>query len=319
MFACTAAVVCCTLFATVTARRGQTVAQTGPTTIADWREDVVEVTGDPALTLGTSTSGGGSSCCNGPYTTDHLPSYNTVKGPREIPLNVILELNQVKNVSELFSKFMPDTNKNDAQKLYATIGFQGRTELNVERKATMIPKPAGCSVESQTVSLKDTDDQSLYYYPTCTRVNRCGGCCAHDLLGCQPTKVETLNFEVLVSQYNEDGKLQFKGRKTVSIDQHLKCKCGCVVKPENCTPLQTYYPNECRCTCSNEEDRDKCNDEYNLKLWNSATCTCQCREIKECTSGFAFDYNTCGCEALRMRIKNPGYEFNRNTYSLGGT
>lgn len=63
---------------------------------------------------------------------------------------------------------------------------------------------------------------------------------------------------------------------------------------QDCTPLQTYYPNECRCMCSNEEDRDKCNEEYNLKLWNSATCTCQCREIKECTSGFGFDYNTCG-------------------------
>lgn len=36
----------------------------------------------------------------------------------------------------------------------------------------------------------------------------------------------------MVSQYNDDGKLEFKGRKTVSIDQHLKCKCGCVVKQE---------------------------------------------------------------------------------------
>lgn len=36
----------------------------------------------------------------------------------------------------------------------------------------------------------------------------------------------------MVSQYNDAGKLEFKGRKTVSIDQHLKCKCGCVVKQE---------------------------------------------------------------------------------------
>lgn len=62
----------------------------------------------------------------------------------------------------------------------------------------MIPKPAGCSVEVQTISLKDTDDSSLYYYPPCTRVNRCGGCCSHDLLGCQPTKSEALNFEVRI-------------------------------------------------------------------------------------------------------------------------
>ncbi|KAF0750820.1 vascular endothelial growth factor C-like [Aphis craccivora] len=324
MSACTASLsavfVCCALLVAVAARRGQNAAR--PATTADWREDVVHTTGGGGLRLRDSiTSGGSSSCCNGPYTTAAAAStsHNTAVGPREIPLSVIFELNQVTNVSELFSKFMPDTNIDEAQTLFATTGFQSRTALNVERKSTLVPKPAGCSVELQTISLKDTDDQSLYYYPTCTRVNRCGGCCAHDLLACQPTKVDTLNFEVMVSQYNDAGKLEFKGRKTVSIDQHLKCKCGCVVKQEDCTPLQTYYPNECRCMCSNEEDRDKCNEEYNLKLWNSATCTCQCREIKECTSGFGFDYNTCGCEALRLRIKNTGYEFNKNTYSLGGT
>lgn len=66
--------------------------------------------------------------------------------------------------------------------------------MTVEASST--PKPAICSVESQTINLKDTDDPSLYYYPPCTRVNRCGGCCVHDLLACQPTKTETLNFEV---------------------------------------------------------------------------------------------------------------------------
>lgn len=37
-----------------------------------------------------------------------------------------MELSQVKNVSELFIKFMPDINMHDAQKLYTTIGFQCR-------------------------------------------------------------------------------------------------------------------------------------------------------------------------------------------------
>uniref|UniRef100_A0A2H8TGL1 Platelet-derived growth factor subunit B n=1 Tax=Melanaphis sacchari TaxID=742174 RepID=A0A2H8TGL1_9HEMI len=238
MFACTAplsaaAVVCCTLLVTVAARRGQNAAR--PTTTADWREDVVHTPGDGLLP--SDTSGGSSSCCNGPYTTAAAAaaspsSYSNAVGPREIPLNVIFELNQVTNVSELFSKFMPDVNLDEVQTLYATTGFQSRTAPNIERKSTLVPKPAGCSVELQTISLKDTDDQSLYYYPTCTRVNRCGGCCAHDLLACQPTKVDTLNFEVMVSQYNDVGKLEFKGRKTVSIDQHLKCKCGCIVKQE---------------------------------------------------------------------------------------
>jgi len=39
-----------------------------------------------------------------------------------------MELNKVTNVSELFIKFMPDTNMNDAQKLYTTIGFQSRLQ-----------------------------------------------------------------------------------------------------------------------------------------------------------------------------------------------
>lgn len=111
-----------------------------------------------------------------------------------------MELSQVKNVSELFIKFMPDINMHDAQKLYTTIGFQYRNSCDSEIKTTLIPKAASCSIGLRTISLKDIDDVSLYYYPMCTRVNRCGGCCGHDLLACQPIKIETLNFEVMVIQ-----------------------------------------------------------------------------------------------------------------------
>ncbi|XP_026813773.1 platelet-derived growth factor D-like isoform X1 [Rhopalosiphum maidis] len=197
---------------------------------------------------------------------------------REIPLKVIMELNQVTNVSELFIKFMPDTNMNDAQKLYTTIGFQNRNAYSTEIKTTLIPKAASCSIELQTICLKDTDDLSSYYYPMCTRVNRCGGCCGHDLLACRPTKIEILNFEVIVLQYKgsqESGKFEFKGLKSVSVDQHLNCKCDCIIEKENCTPLQIYNPNECGCMCTNEEDRHECHDEYGLKLWNSTACTCR--------------------------------------------
>lgn len=73
------------------------------------------------------------------------------------------------------------------------------------------------------------------------------------------------------------------------------CKDSSLLCLQDCNELQTYYPNDCRCMCNNEDDRDKCNEEYSLKLWNPATCTCQCRETQECTSGFGFDYNTCRC------------------------
>lgn len=77
---------------------------------------------------------------------------------------------------------------------------------------------------------------------------------------------------------------------------------------QDCNELQTYHPNDCRCMCNNEDDRDKCNEEYSLKLWNPATCTCQCRETQECTSGFGFDYNTCRCaHVFFVFIVNNGF------------
>ncbi|VVC33747.1 Cystine-knot cytokine,PDGF/VEGF domain [Cinara cedri] len=264
----------------------------------------------------TTTDGGDAGSCCG-YST--VTSFMNERRTREIPLDVIFQLNEVKNISQLFSQFMPDVDLYKAQRIIATTGFQisDRSMPNVERKAPLIPKPASCSLESRTISLKDTDDPSLYYYPPCTRVNRCGGCCAHDLLGCQPTKTETLQFEVMVSQYNE-GKLEFKGRKFVSVVQHSTCKCDCIVQPENCNPLQTYFKKECRCVCTNDEDRQKCDEERNAKkLWNPAACACQCVERQDCTTGFSFDYDTCSCEPLRTRTKNTGNEFNRNMYSLG--
>lgn len=36
----------------------------------------------------------------------------------------------------------------------------------------------------------------------------------------------------MVSQYNGAGKLEFIGRKAVTVVQHLKCKCDCIIKPE---------------------------------------------------------------------------------------
>ncbi|XP_050434463.1 vascular endothelial growth factor C-like [Adelges cooleyi] len=257
-------------------------------------------------------------CCGG---SAAMGNRDVSRGAREIPLNVIRELNKVSNVSDLFRKFLPDVDVYEAQQLVATSGLQTRTIMNIERKSALMPKASGCTPEYRSVNLKDNDDPSLYYYPPCTRVNRCGGCCAHDLLACQPTKAEMLNFEVMVSQYNEEGKLEYKGRKAITVEQHLKCKCDCIVKEQDCNHLQKYHPNECRCVCSNEEDQEKCNEEHDIKLWNPATCTCQCRDVQECTSGFIFDYTTCRCEAsTRTRIRNPTYDsFNRNRYTIGET
>lgn len=59
-----------------------------------------------------------------------------------------------------------------------------------------MPKPASCIPTAQPVELKNSDDPSLLFIPSCTRVDRCGGCCQHSLLSCQPTQTETLSYQV---------------------------------------------------------------------------------------------------------------------------
>jgi hypothetical protein len=48
----------------------------------------------------------------------------------KVPLNLIIELNQVKNITELFNKFMPDVNMHEAQYRIATTGFQSSKSIN---------------------------------------------------------------------------------------------------------------------------------------------------------------------------------------------
>lgn len=50
--------------------------------------------------------------------------------------------------------------------------------------------------ELQTIRIAPEADPSVLYIPTCTRIERCGGCCSHSLLSCQPTEVETVAFQV---------------------------------------------------------------------------------------------------------------------------
>lgn len=66
-----------------------------------------------------------------------------------------------------------------------------------ERSKALIPTPAKCMPELQSVSLKVDDDPSSIIFPSCTRIKRCGGCCSSSLLSCQPTVIETHNFEVI--------------------------------------------------------------------------------------------------------------------------
>ena len=56
--------------------------------------------------------------------------------------------------------------------------------------------PAGCTPENVTVPLNQSSDPNVFIWPNCIRIERCGGCCNHDLLQCQPREIEMKKFKV---------------------------------------------------------------------------------------------------------------------------
>lgn len=178
------------------------------------------------------------------------------------------------------------------------------------------------------------DDPTIIYYPSCTRVQRCSGCCSHKLLSCQPTIVEKKTFQVTKAQYTGGTKLTYKGKELIIVEEHKKCKCGCAIQDRDCNQFQKYDASQCKCYCTNLADQTKClkvcwtfflllilfkNNRFffcglqdsDIKIWDNS-CTCQCKEVKDCTTGSHFDHNLCQC----IEVNISGFFF-VNLFLLG--
>lgn len=57
----------------------------------------------------------------------------------------------------------------------------------------------------------------------------------------------------------------------------------------------------------NADERKKCDKDYERKLWNPDTCTCQCREYQHCSTGYSLDTNDCKCKENPVR-RSPAQE-----------
>jgi len=169
----------------------------------------------------------------------------------------------------------------------------------VERSNAIIPIPAKCTPELQPVSFanKDTDSATVYF-PSCTRIKRCGGCCDHPLLSCQPTASIMKNFQVVVSKVTAEGGLSYSEKQIIPLEEHTRCKCDCRIKAEHCTGKQIYIEDECVCGCSNVDEEEKCRRNNDTKLWDPSLCACLCRDERECNTGYYFNPVTCRCEQL---------------------
>ncbi|XP_076303428.1 PDGF- and VEGF-related factor 1 isoform X2 [Lasioglossum baleicum] len=200
----------------------------------------------------------------------------------------------------------------------AGIGLAGRIGDvdGQERSKANLPAPAKCIPALQPVSLKIDDDPSTLYFPSCTRINRCGGCCTHGRLSCQPVASVVRNFEVMVVSVRGVTEMSYKEKRIVPLEEHTKCKCDCTIKKEHCTEKQSYVQPECRCRCNNVDEEEKCR-RNDTKIWNPDLCVCLCRDEQQCSTGFYFDQNTCRCKQVPLSkswfqpTRGTGYTFSR--------
>lgn len=165
---------------------------------------------------------------------------------------------------------------------------------------------AVCKPSLTTVPIADENKKSnTIYWPSCTRVERCGGCCSHELLSCKPTATNTLHVQVVSMGYQGgSSSMGYTGTLMVPLEVHTACECGCKLTEDDCNQFQEYAASECRCKCVNKEDYIKCSKD-SLKLWEPSTCRCKCKQQRECSTGHYFDLNTCSCKRLPTREERP--------------
>lgn len=110
--------------------------------------------------------------------------------------------------------------------------------------------------------------------------------------------------------YTGANKLKYMGKEIKLVERHKQCRCDCKVQPKDCHKMQVYRRSECSCVCGNSDERDKCYENPEIKLWNPEACACQCREIRNCSTGYLFDTNHCKClpAPIRRRYINPVQE-----------
>ena len=176
-------------------------------------------------------------------------------------------------------------------------GFRRRKNATTTSSSNVLPaQPAFCQPEMQTVAfdLPASSPTSVFYYPTCTRIERCGGCCSHELLECQPVQVSSVRMKVIRTEFS-GGEFKYAGDEIVTLERHDKCACDCRVKAQDCNEAQVYLPHECRCMCKNINAEHVCNSRPMDRYWDPKECKCRCKNVHECSTGMIYDHGLCRC------------------------
>ncbi|KAL7644441.1 UNVERIFIED_CONTAM: hypothetical protein RMT77_005273 [Armadillidium vulgare] len=236
-------------------------------------------------------------------------------GPRLHNLTATLKMNM--SLMQALNKIK---NKEEFRKLFGLLSVRsGLTPaLYASSKGPEIidASNAGCLPVKTPVDITVNDnDPSALYYPSCVMLEKCGGCCYGSLLSCQPESTETVNFKIAkVRSRTRDNKLPeetVSEELVVSEEKHLSCSCKCNVKAKDCnSEIQKYNENECSCECIDTQEEAECLTKEKTHVWDSATCSCRCKDVLECSSGFQFDHADCKCFNSVLRSDLRILDFN---------
>ncbi|KAK3881823.1 hypothetical protein Pcinc_013755 [Petrolisthes cinctipes] len=254
----------------------------------------------------------------------------------------LLRLNSLTNISD-FASFLsidlpPEEKEKDRPsddvRIHTRFGTPSETVEEVK-----MAEMANCKPELTTVSLDLPKKPTPIFFPTCVRIEQCGGCCYGPLLTCRPTVTEVVRLKVLkttssaASSRNSNtnnrpgsGSERSRGTTTrrrrrrrqsvpsfheVQVERHTACGCGCRVQASDCNlQVQDYREGECACVCKNRDEKTKCEEQNSTKYWDNASCNCYCRRPLDCSTGQFFSHESCKCEEVvgRSGLRGPTVE-----------
>ncbi|CAN8006584.1 unnamed protein product, partial [Ixodes hexagonus] len=157
-----------------------------------------------------------------------------------------------------------------------------KSSLRLDRRAACSPRPV-------PVRVPQPRDPEALHYPTCTDVDRCAGCCGHQLLGCRPLAVRHVTRQASDPLLGSRCSVDFASRSSFkSVDM---CFCLSMVRPHHCSSGQVYREELCRCVCPNGWMAANCS---HLHVWDGRRCACVCQNTElQCSTGFRFDHGVC--------------------------
>lgn len=235
---------------------------------------------------------------------------------QQIPMNILMKLKEITSMDELFEKMVEPSQRYKRRGLksadYSRRGNKKNkkiTKSNLDDSSTEndysnyrqegyphFDKRAFCHPRRQPVKVSQPKDATLIYLPMCIEIERCGGCCSHELFKCVPSDIKNATRRVFAMRYPRPEAEYFviESKPRIQIERHTKCSCQCKVQPEDCSPQQIYDKQNCRCMCAQEDGYLKCKEP---QVWVEKECRCRCLEYSECSTGAYFDTRKCRCRA----------------------